>query len=263
MSGFLQKISFYAAKYSAWCLVFLWVVSLFFKILAWNMEPAVGRDAALYLLTVREWQETGVYSVSWIPPVLYVLVRGVMALGFDTHLAGVIVNIAMGSLLVFVCFGIVYEATHNKKASLVAALFAALHPGINDLSIEIQRDIPYLFFAGAAVWIAIAAYKRKKWYLWAGAGTILAVSFLTRYETAELILLFPLLIIAQAFCKRISWKQAVLFCSTLMVFMAATFFAFLYLTGTQEFLKQYERYYTGKFKAVEKNFKTPQNKESK
>lgn len=258
ITGVPCRIFDFVIKHTVWCLLALWLVSLAFKLLAWHMEPGVGRDASLYLIEIQKWHDTGVYPMSWIPPMLYALVRGVMFFGIGVEAAGSIVNIGMGSAVVFICYGIAFEATQDKRIALLSALFAAFHPGINDLSIEIQRDIPYLFFSGIAVWCAIAAFKRKKWYLWSSAGAVLALSFLTRYETAEFILLFPVLILAQAFCKRISWKQAVLFGSTFTVFMAAVFFTFIYLTGIQEFLNKSERYYSYKYDKVEGSFKTPQ-----
>ena len=187
---FKRIISFILAN-SIWCLVVLWCVSLFCKLLAWYMEPAVGRDASLYLLTAQQWYDSGEYPVFWVPPGLFVFIRAFMLCGFSAETAGLIVNIGLGSAIVFICYGIAWESTRDKKIALFSALFATFHPGINDLSIEIQRDIPYLFFAGVAVWCAIAAFKRKKWYLWSLAGAALALSFVTRYETAEFVLLFP------------------------------------------------------------------------
>ena len=240
----------FIAQHTKWCLVALFGVSLACKLLAWYMEPAVGRDASLYLFEIQQWYDTGTYPISWIPPMLYVLVRGVMFCGFGVEAAGLIVNIGMGSAIVFICYGIAFEATQDKRIALISALFATFHPGINDLSIEIQRDIPYLFLSGIAVWCAVAAFKRKKWYLWSGAGAALALSFLTRYETTEFLLLFPIIIIVQLIFHKISWKKAILFLSSLIFSAVITFFMFLYLSGTQKFLSQYEKYYSMHFNTV-------------
>ena len=249
----LRRIADFVLKHTAWCLIGLWGVSLACKLLAWYMEPAVGRDASFYLLTVQQWYDSGEYPVFWVPPGLFVFIRAFMLCGFSAETAGLIVNIGLGSAIVFICYGIAWESTRDKKIALFSALFATFHPGINDLSIEIQRDIPYLFFAGVAVWCAIAAFKRKKWYLWSLAGAALALSFVTRYETAEFVLLFPVAIFVQAVYRRISWKQAAFHCGILMLSVIAAVFAFLYISGTQQFLFKFEPYYISKFTVVKQS----------
>ena len=263
LAVFFRWIVQEAVRHPMGCLMILWGMSLALKLLCLWGEPILGRDASFYVYSAREWHETGIYPVHVIPPMLYTLIRGGMFCGFDAEVAGWIVNIGLASFLVFVTYGIAFEAVKSKKIALVAALFTAIHPVINDLAIEIQREIPYLFFAGLTLWMAVAALQRKKWFLWGGAGIFCALSMVTRYESAELVILIPLIILIQAFGRKIPWKNAAGYLGIFYLAAVSLFFAFFYLTGTQKFLKRYDAYGTYKIKRVENWYEMRFKKEKK
>lgn len=242
----------YLIKHPRLTLLGVWGVSLGIKIGAWNLEPVAGRDAALYLHMVQAWYETGIPPSGWVPPVLFCLMRGLMALGAGAEMAGLIVNIGLGSLLTVVAWGIAYETTRNKKIALAAACFAALHPAFTALSIEIQRDTPYLFFAGSSLWLAFAALQRKKWHLWCGSGLWLAVACLTRFEAFELIPLYGIAIFFFAFRHRLSWKQAATGACTLSLSFLLFLSGFFYFYDHGKLAQKYLQYFEGKYKTVEK-----------
>ena len=250
-------------KHPVCCWGGLFLLSLGLKALVWYNDPLIGRDAAFYLHTVREWADSGVMPQSWIPPMLFCLIRGGMFFGLDPESAGVTVNLLMGAFTTLIGSGLTYEITRNKKITLIAAVFFVVHPGINALSHEIQRDVPYLCFAGIAAWTAIAGLKRKKWFLWAVSGAFAALAFVTRYETAEL---FPLIIAALPVCaatRLISWKQSALYAVIFFAAAGLSLAAFIHFSGSKNMYKRYSNYYTGKYRLVEKQFLPPSPKKGK
>lgn len=250
---FLRGCSGWAQRHYLLSLLLISGVAFAMKLLGNCMESGVGRDAALYLIKVQEWHDSGVAPSGWVPPMLYVLIRAVMALGVSAYTAGTLINLGMGACSVFIASGIAFEATANKKIALASAAFAALHPGLNELSIEIQRDVPYLFFSGISVWLAFAAVRRKKWYLWSFAGALLAISFLTRYESAEFFLLFPAAVLCCAISGRISWKQAALSTFSLFAVSFAVLALFFAVYADGKMINEYRKYYSNKADVIERS----------
>ena len=250
----LKKFDSFSRSCCRWCvdhagvtLLILFVLSFGIKFTVWRLDPSVSRDASLYLHMVQNWHDTGVSPQSWIPPMLFCLMRGGMALGLDVEVSGVLINLLMGSFITVAGYGITFESTQSKKIALLAAVFFAFHPSIADLSHEVQRDVPYLRLAGITTWLAVAGIRRKKWYLWAAAGAVAAFSFMTRYETAEL---FPLVLAALLVCvltKNIRWKNALGYGLSFGGFFVLTFIAFIWICGFHHIFAEYSKYYKTKF----------------
>lgn len=248
------RVSAGCVKHPAWCLAALFVLSLGLKVAVWCCDPMIGRDAASYLHTTKEWAETGVMPQSWIPPMLFCLIRIGMFFGLDPEMAGVSINLLLGALITPVGCGIAYEITRNKKIALITAVFLLLHPGINALSHEVQRDVPYLFFAGMTTWTAAAGLKRKKYALWAVSGAFAALAFMTRYETAEL---FPLVFAALLVCAAthlIKWKQAAFYALIFFAASGISALAFIHFSGSKNMYERYSKYYSEKYQKVERQF---------
>ena len=74
-----------------------------------------------------------------------------MHLGISAEAAGIALNITMGSLLPFIGGKTVQELSANKKAAILTALFIAVQPAFTELSVEVQREIPYLFLSGGVI----------------------------------------------------------------------------------------------------------------
>lgn len=246
----INRIVNFLIKYQYQTLFMTWAIGLGLKILLWYMEPSVGRDGALYLQMVQDWYDSGVPPIGWIPPMLFCLMRGIMFFGGDVETAGLIVNIGLGSFLTFVAWGIAYEATRNKKIALAAAVLGALHPSFTALSVEVQRDVPYLFFAGVSIWFAIAALQREKWFLWCGSGVFLAAATLTRYESVELIPLYFIAIFVFILACRLSWWQGLGHGCCFLALFALCVWGFFYFYGNGKMAKQYQKYFNGQINAV-------------
>ena len=261
MVTILNKISLLFSLISRWCcrhyllsLIAVLAAGLAVKMGILLNDGILGRDSCFYLLIVQKWNNTGVLESEWLPPMLFVLIKGVMWLGFSAETAGILLNVILGTLIAIVAAAIAFEATHSIKVALISAFFAAVHPGINELSTEVQRDIPYLFFIGIAVLFAVSAIRGKKYYLFCASGIALAFAFLTRYESVEFLLLFPFANIVLVYMKSISVKQCILNICCLLVSFSVAIALFLLLHGGSDFFAKYQKYYHWKFIAIEQFF---------
>ena len=237
-------------RHPAFCLAGILLLSFTAKLVAMKLEPAIGRDSCLYLYMAQIWEETGSYEgllreipkIDRIPSLLPFLIKSMGVAGIPAETAGLAVNILLGGLIPLVGFGIAFEATEDKKIALMAALLLAVHPKLTDLATEIQRDAPYLFFSGCAVWFTLTGLRRQKLTAWCGAGIALGFALLLRYETMEFLLLLSAAAPVCAMVHLISWKKAVLYSSSLLVCTAVIFYVLILLMGTQAIISSYTDY---------------------
>ena len=241
------------------CLCGLVFLSFIFKLLLYRLEPSIGRDASLYCHLAQEWNNNGEFNHLWIPPLLIFLMKCGTSIGISVQTAGQAVNMIAGSLCTLIGYGITSEVTENKKAALIAAALFAVHPGINNLSIEIQRDALYLFLAGTAMWSALAGLKRKNFLFWIISGIFCALAALTRFETFEFLPIAAGVLFAAAISRQISWKQACLYIFGFYAFTAVTFCVSIWGMGTTQVFNRYSNYFTGKLIFAQKQFFNPQN----
>lgn len=246
-------------KYSsAFLLILITLFSLLLKWFFWRLEPVVSTDGCLYLFLVREWYETGSYEAmvhlsnsDVLPPLPLFLIKSSMFFGMSAETAGLCWAFGLGAALSVIAYGIAYEVTQNKKIAVAAALLFALHPSVNEIGTEIQRDIFYLFFAGCSIWFACIAIRRKKWYWWAVAAIPCAASALSRFETMELFPLVIFILFLLAVMKRISWRKAAANCAAFFATLIITVFLLSSTMGTNDFLSEScGRYFAGKWNKV-------------
>lgn len=151
------------------------------------LEPAINKDGAIYLHLANQWIKTGVYPEHDYLPLFPFFIKSVSALGLDSRAAASVVLFIMGSAVPILAYGVVRLCTARREIALGAALLAAVNPSAIDLACKIQRDTPYLFFAGSAIFLSLLAVKRRKFYWWAAASLALALGIFCRYETFELV----------------------------------------------------------------------------
>ena len=256
---FFKKIADWCAAHLFYSLFAIFLLGLFLKVLVWLGTAGVSRDGALYLQMIQTLHDTGSYSEvlrqyphqGWIPPMYIYLASSVMRLGADAEFSGVLVNILLGSLLPFVGYFIVYNVTENKKISLVSALFLAVNPAVTTLSVEVQREISFLFFVGCSLGLFFYGVRKQRWYCFCGTGVFLALAMLTRYETGEFILLLPAGIIFLAAMRKLTLKTALSGVAGIVFSFVIVFVAFIYFTGNISLLDRYKNYFSVKYKTVE------------
>ena len=247
------------------------LVSFLLKLLSWHFDPEVSRDGCLYIYFSQIWYDTGSFQgvineweSFWLPPLPLYLIKSIMHTGLSAEIAGVLLNLAAGTVTPILTYIIAYETTQRKDISLCSALLITVHPAMNALSVEVQRDMIYLFFAGVTLCLLTAGVRRQKWSLWCWAGLACSCAMLTRFETAEFLVIVPLSLLLLLIRKTFSWKKAVCYAGLFFLCFSGGLFALSYLMQTQNYLiGSYERYYSQKTSLVKEqvihDFEEPEN----
>ncbi len=168
------------------------------RIYAWHVEPVPSRDGINYIrraLLIRE-QRSGGCPEKLYPPVLptphylYSAYLSLNLFSLTPRALGAGTNILLGSLLPLLIGGISRLLWKRRDPVLICALLAAVFPPWVDWSIEIQREIPHLFF-NCCFFLSLLLYWRKKSRCRCAAamGGFSAFSLITRYEGGETVLL--------------------------------------------------------------------------
>lgn len=235
-------ISRYNIKSFLYLSVFLGIIGIAFvlRLFSWWMDSAVSRDGILYVNMAETWHGGGNYEImleqvpdsEWVPFLMIWLMKLLMTTGISAEAAGMGMSLVLGSLLPLIVYGIATVVCEKKEIALGAALLTAVHPPLIELSIEIQRDTPYLFFAGIVIWSLLGAIKYRKWYLWGLGGIAGALAVMIRYETFELLLLaFGYLFVAPLL-KWETWRRVFgLYLPCFIFLFSLTVFSVYWLAG--------------------------------
>ena len=226
------------------------------------MDSTVSRDGSLYIYMVQTWYDTNnyknvldtyTYVGSWLPPLPFYLMKSLMHIGPSAEIAGVSINIALGTFTPLLSYGIAYEVTQKKDISVCSALLTAVNPSMNSLSIEVQRDMVYLFFIGMTLWWLSAGIRRQKFIYWLGAGIVCGCAMLTRYETLEFLFLVPLILFVLSIGKHCLWKRGICFGVVFLISLLGIVVLLSFMMQTQCFLyRNYKNYYQNKIGTVNK-----------
>lgn len=182
----------------------------------YTIFPEQGRDASLYVRFIAQWHKGGFEEVLrnwpvgftfWIPPLYFYISQFFMGLGLSAEAAGVLVSMLCGIAVPAIVYGIAYEVTQKKNIAIAAALLTAVNPVLIELACTVQRDMPYFCFCSLACYFFCAGIRRGKWYFYFSSGLIFAFSFLTRYETLELLPLFFFYFLIACILKYDKWKN--------------------------------------------------------
>ncbi len=206
--SFLKRIPVWAF------LAALFAMGILLKLLILRHTPFVSRDSFFYLRQIKDLYEMGVHDYyrnspeSNYPPMLFFLTLGFIHLGMDELHAGLTVNILLGSLFPVAGYFLAVEATGRKSIGMLGAVFLMLHPRLNELSVQVQRDIGYLFFSALVMWMMICGVKRKKEWYWIGSGVFLSYAILFRTEALEFLPIALIVVLVMLLKKEIKLKQA-------------------------------------------------------
>lgn len=175
-----------------------------------SLESTISTDGTVYVNLAEQWRVTGMYPPHSYLPLYPWLMKLLSGCGMSGFAAGIGINLFLGSLLPLICYGILRLATVRREAALAGALLAAVHPAFIELSINIQRDTPYLFFTGCAIFCGLCAVKFSKWYWWSLCSLFLSAGMFTRYEALELLPIICGYFLFALIFRALSWKKALL-----------------------------------------------------
>ena len=202
----------------------------------------------------QKWYETGSYQmmlqeipgIAWIPPGFLWCLKSLLVLNIPVEITGVGFNIFCGVLLVPIVYALAWEIFHSQKIALITAAFLAVHPSINNLSIDITRDILSLTLQGAVLWCAIAGIRRKNWICWSLSALLAGMNFLVRYESIECIPIIGIILTVLIIKRKFPWKKAVIFSGIWLITFVVSFIICVSCMEKKDVLISYNRYLSGK-----------------
>jgi len=157
------------------------------------MEPVISRDGLHYVELAEALQaannnfevltaQEGGYAQS----PLFVTILSARISGMNPHTIALVLNITLGSLFPLIIFLLLRQMRASPDAALAGAFLAALHPTLIDYSIEVQREMGYLFFSGMFFLFLFGELNGKNWKYAAGTAIFAVLAFFFRYEGWEL-----------------------------------------------------------------------------
>lgn len=227
--------------------LFLFFLSFLLRFIYHAQESTICRDGTIYVTLAEKWLQTGNYPFHYYLPLYPWLMKLLMHCGMSGYAAGVGINLFLGSLLPLVCYGIIRQITVRREIALAGALLTAVHPLAIELSANVQRDIPYLFFTGGAIFCGLHAVKCGKWYWWSFCSLFLALGIFSRYETLELLPLILLYFPLAPLCRALSWKKAAL---SFLVWSISLAFFLAGLIGVMNVGEQMSKAYQGRIERI-------------
>ncbi len=189
------------------------------------LEPSLNRDGAIYIGLASQWSSAGVYPEHDYLPLFPFLIKCAMTFGLEGRAAATLLLFLMSSALPLLAYGIVRLCVACREVALGAALLAAVNPTAIDLACKVQRDTPYLFFAGCTILLVILAVQTDDLRWWAASALPLALGVFCRYETLELAVMTAAYFVV-AFVMRRGHRAAL---AGRALIWCATFFACLFL----------------------------------
>jgi len=242
-------------------LALLVLTALVWTVLSFYLEPVISRDGVVYLGIVQEWHEhgNGQYIEQWpfIPPLALYLMKLLMDCGLSAVAAGIGINIVLRSLLPVITYLTTQEVLGDKRIAIAAALLITFNPSLNDLAIEPQRDIIYLFFCGIMIWLLLAAIIRKKWYFAAAAGAFLSPALLARHEAFEMLLIAGLGLVILIIKNYRDWKRHLGNAAAFLAAFVLTSYLLLSMMGVLELVPRYCVSYQSRVMLMEQKLYNP------
>jgi 4-amino-4-deoxy-L-arabinose transferase-like glycosyltransferase len=123
------------------------------------------------------------------PPLFPLLIAGVTLLVGDAELAARLISVVMGALLV-VPMQLLSARLYGRRAGQLAAILVAIHPLLVRLSTTAYCESTYMTLVLTAAYLALRCRDRGQRHVFAAAGLVLGLAYLTRPEA----FLYPFLL---------------------------------------------------------------------
>ena len=237
VSKILDKIWISCTSHTApWIIL---VTAMIANGVAMCLDDGIRRDSVYYYNLVVNWQKyedimllsPSTWNATALPPFYLWLIKSLSQFtGCDFMTAGRILNYCFGALTPVFFYHALRMSGIKALLTFLSSLLLACHPGMVDACVIVTRDCLYRFLVVLAVFFLLKGFRQEKQWAFCASGAIVALGLLTRYETAEFLLL-PLFFMIPHFTKTGSWK---LCCRQLSLFFgsaAVSFFASGYLMG--------------------------------
>jgi 4-amino-4-deoxy-L-arabinose transferase-like glycosyltransferase len=222
-----------------WRVLLCWTLVAFALrlLLVWRVEQVISPDGVLYVTLGQKLVAGNLregLSTYWTP--LYPLLVGLSSLVFgDAELAGQLVSVAAGSILVIPVYALIHK-WYGGRVALVGACLVALHPVLVYYSTVLLIEATYtlIFTCGIlAGWSALSGGRARAY---AAAGAAFGACYLLKPEAVGfLFLLLALLLFRKLFDRahtlRLAARDALLLCAGFLLLAAPYLFYLRQQTG--------------------------------
>lgn len=202
---FFSDAGLFVLSTSVACLIRMW---------AWYLQPLVSRDGIYYLTVNAQLAADG--RAAPLAPYLTRLIQLGRRYAINPETLVVLVNIAAGSLLAGVMYGIARRCNLPQWAAAIAALLCAVNPLAVKVSHMVQRESLFMLGVGVALWALLSAWEhrgRARRIDMGLVGAALAFAAMARMEAAEWLFLFNVFVIGGHWLRREStgdtWRDCV------------------------------------------------------
>lgn len=196
---------------AAWLLPGLILLGLLLRLAVLRLDHVLMPDGVDYVLLARQMSEGSFRSAvnAWTPPLYPLLVALASALVGDGELAGRLVSVVAGSLLVVPVYFLTRRA-HGRRVAGWAAALAALHPLLVYYSTQVLTEATYTLCFVCAVLAGWQALSTKRPRTFAVAGLAFGACYLLRAEAVGFLLLLLALTLAAGLAGKTASKKTVL-----------------------------------------------------
>ena len=210
------------------------ILALLLRIIAFLREPVINRDGIVYIEIAEKWAATGMYEQHNYLPLYPWMMKLLMSCGLNGQMAGVGINILLGTALTVIVWAVLTQCGAEKKICLLAAFILAVHPYAVELSTLMVRDNLFLGLSGGAIVCWLAVINKFSWTPAVISAVLAALAFLTRYEAMELVWIFIAGILIVPMYGKTTYKKSVLFAAGWLAAVAIVLFAVCAALNTGE-----------------------------
>ncbi len=127
-----------------------------------------------------------------LPPLHIFLVAAGMRAGIPPEVAGILISVLSGALLVFPVFFIAQNLFKTFLPAMISAIVVAVYPNLARVAAEVLRDPLFQLFSIVAIWMLIEGVKSHKLRFHLVAGICAALAAATRSEGVEILVAYCL-----------------------------------------------------------------------
>lgn len=178
----------------------IFILSFAIRLLRLYIDPQLLRDSVLYIELADIWSETSNYSDiiakgTITPPLPLYFIKELMNLGFSAEIAGRSLSLFTGAFVPVIGYFLAQNIFKNHIISLLFSLFLTINPALVFYSTQPLRESNYLFFTMFSGLFGIKAIIQQRKMDWVLCGCFISLSFFCRYESLELLVAIPLIVL--------------------------------------------------------------------
>ena len=202
-----EKISIKSSRMIMMFIVLFCVIAgLLLRIIYLIKYPTQARDAYIYADFIYNWIELGkapIIKYYDIPPLSIFLLKITTCLtGCDPLKGGIIINMAIGCLLIIVLIELGWSLSQNFFITSITGLLAATHPSLIHYSCQVLRENSYLLFLTLYFYCLTKYFKKRKVVHIFLMANFSAMSVLCRHEGLELIVFSFFVLLLEVLTRR-------------------------------------------------------------